>query len=102
MRELYYKTGNAFLVVYALDDPQSYPEAIEIMQKIRMLNQKNVSRAMFASLVVDSKIITFMTTNFKTAKKERKFPHFYDVFGEFRIPSNGSMKGGTLPAPRNR
>jgi len=41
MRDLYYKTGNAFMVVYALDDPQSYPEAIEIMQNIRTRNPKN-------------------------------------------------------------
>ncbi|KAI6182043.1 Ras family protein [Aphelenchoides bicaudatus] len=49
MRDLYYKTGNAFLVVYALDDPNSYSEAIEIMQQIQALNHKNAPILLIAN-----------------------------------------------------
>ncbi|KAI6234503.1 hypothetical protein M3Y99_00802300 [Aphelenchoides fujianensis] len=41
MREVYYKQGNAFLVVYALNDPSTYAEAIECMEQIQKLNPKN-------------------------------------------------------------
>jgi hypothetical protein len=56
MRDLYYKTGDAFLVVYALDDPNSYSEAIEIMEQIREKNPKNVSisQESFCLLIFDS------------------------------------------------
>ena len=42
MRDLYYRTGSAFLVVYALNDLRSYAEAIEIIDKIREKNLKKV------------------------------------------------------------
>ncbi|KAI6203687.1 hypothetical protein M3Y94_00585300 [Aphelenchoides besseyi] len=41
MRELYYKTGDAFIIVYSYNDPMTFGEAIEIMEQIQERNLKD-------------------------------------------------------------
>ncbi|CAD5206050.1 unnamed protein product [Bursaphelenchus okinawaensis] len=41
MRDLYYKQGDAFMVVYAVDDPGSYLEAVQIVNEIKEKSPKN-------------------------------------------------------------
>lgn len=42
MRDLYCKQGDAFMVVYAVDDPSSYSEAMEIVEEIKLKSPKQV------------------------------------------------------------
>ncbi|KAI1726994.1 ras family domain-containing protein [Ditylenchus destructor] len=41
MRYLYYKIGDAFMVVYSLNDPMSYAEALIMVREIEQRNSKN-------------------------------------------------------------
>uniref|UniRef100_A0A915E1Y2 GTP-binding protein Rhes n=1 Tax=Ditylenchus dipsaci TaxID=166011 RepID=A0A915E1Y2_9BILA len=41
MRYLYYKIGDAFMVVYSLNDPLSYAEALIMVREIQQRNSKN-------------------------------------------------------------
>uniref|UniRef100_A0A914KJE2 Uncharacterized protein n=1 Tax=Meloidogyne incognita TaxID=6306 RepID=A0A914KJE2_MELIC len=41
MRHLYYRIADAFMVVYAADDPQSYAEALTMLKEIGEQNTKN-------------------------------------------------------------
>jgi hypothetical protein len=59
------------MVVYALDDPSSYSEAIEIMQQIRSRNPKNVSCSLFLKKFMQkcSSFSFVKTANFGRSKK---------------------------------
>ena len=43
MRHLYYRIGDAFMVVYAANDAQSYAEALAMLREISQQNCKDVS-----------------------------------------------------------
>uniref|UniRef100_A0A914XWY5 Uncharacterized protein n=1 Tax=Panagrolaimus superbus TaxID=310955 RepID=A0A914XWY5_9BILA len=49
MRSLYARTGDAFFVVFAVDDPASFLEAKKIIQEIREENHRNASILLIAN-----------------------------------------------------
>uniref|UniRef100_A0AC35FU04 Uncharacterized protein n=1 Tax=Panagrolaimus sp. PS1159 TaxID=55785 RepID=A0AC35FU04_9BILA len=51
MRSLYARTGDAFFVVFAVDDPNSFLEAKKIIQEIREENRRNASILLIANKI---------------------------------------------------
>ncbi|KAH7726737.1 Small GTPase superfamily [Aphelenchoides avenae] len=58
MRYLYIRTGDAFMIVYSMDDPASYAEALTLMEEIRDKNERNVP-----ILLVGNKMDTVKSVN---------------------------------------
>lgn len=51
MRSLYARTGDAFFVVFAVDDPNSFLEAQKIIQEIREENHRNAMILLIANKI---------------------------------------------------